>query len=81
MSYGIPTKDYKIKTLSLDEIKPHVQEFLAFAKEHPELQFFVTKIGCGLAGYKNEDIAPMFKDIPDNCIIDDEWKKIIQVIK
>lgn len=41
---------------------------------HPELTFQVTCIGCGLAGLKHEDIAPMFKDAPGNCVFDTLWK-------
>ncbi len=72
-SYGIPTKDDDIQTLPLDEIKIHVDTFLQFAREHPTLSFFVTRIGCGLAGYTNQDIAPMFVDAPRNCELDPEW--------
>ena len=62
-TYGIPTKDASIRrTLSINEIKPFVDEFISFAKSNPELTFLVTEIGCGLAGYKPKDIAPLFKD-------------------
>ena len=60
-SYAIPTKDHKLRPLPLPEIERHVRTFLAFAEAHPELEFQVTAIGCGLAGYKPEQIAPMFK--------------------
>lgn len=73
-SYGIPTKDHRINTLPLCEINPHVQNFIAFAKEHPELTFQVTRIGCGLAGYTDTDIAPMFKGAPDNCELPEGWR-------
>ena len=35
----------------------------------------VTRIGCGLAGYKDEDMAPFFKDAPYNCLLPDEWRE------
>jgi hypothetical protein len=61
-TYGIPTKNASItRTLSVNEIRPFVDEFIEFAKEHPELTFYVTEIGCGLAGYKPKDIAPLFE--------------------
>lgn len=66
-SYGIPTNDYGIKTLPLDRIKPYVDQFIAFAEAHPELDFGVTRVGCGLAGYTEDDIAPMFENAPQNC--------------
>lgn len=72
-SYAIPTKDWQIQTLPLSAIKPYVEEFIKYATENPTLEFQVTRIGCGLAGYKNEDIAPMFKGVPSNCKMPLEW--------
>lgn len=66
-SYGIPTKDENIQTLPLDRIEAAVVDFKLFAKSHPEMTFQVTPIGCGLAGYKPAQIAPLFKDSPNNC--------------
>lgn len=59
-SYAIPTKDKDLRVLFLKEIKPYVEEFIEYAKSHPNVHFLVTKIGCGLAGYTIIDIAPMF---------------------
>lgn len=59
-SYAIPTKDEKIKTLPLEHISVYVKQFLEFANENPALKFYVSPIGCGLAGYTPEQIAPMF---------------------
>jgi hypothetical protein len=61
-TYAIPTKDYNIKTLSLTMIDMGIESFMSFAKDHPEKTFLVTEIGCGLAGYTPEEIAPMFED-------------------
>ncbi len=72
-SYAIPTKDEHVRALPLDRIKPYVDQFLAFAKDHPEMTFQVTAIGCGLAGYKPPQIAPMFHDAPPNCILPPEF--------
>lgn len=76
-AYGIPTKDEKIRTLPLTEIKRHVARFIVYAKWNPQLTFKVTAIGTGLAGYKHEDIAPMFKGAPSNCILPDEWQDFV----
>ena len=62
-TYGIPTKDKKINTFPLDKIQVHVDTFLAVAFSHPEYEFLLTKIGCGLALYQPKDIAPLFKII------------------
>ena len=56
-SYGIPTMHGGV-----DVIKPYVDEFINFAKSHPELKFLVTRIGCGIAGFRDEEMAPLFKD-------------------
>jgi hypothetical protein len=62
-TYGIPTKDASIRrTLTVLEIKPFVDEFIGFAKANPQYTFLVTEIGCGLAGHKHKDIAPLFQD-------------------
>ena len=64
-TYGIPTKDAAIRrTLTVEEIKPFVDDFIEWAKYHTGNTFYVTEIGCGLAGHKPKDIAPLFK----NCI-------------
>lgn len=56
-SYAIPTMQGGVET-----IKPYVDQFIDFAKEHTELFFYVTRIGCGIAGFDDSDIAPLFKD-------------------
>ena len=56
-SYAIPTMHGGVET-----IKPYVDDFIAFAKEHPELFFFVTRIGCGIAGFRDKEIAPLFAE-------------------
>lgn len=60
LSYAIPTKRTPYETLPLIEIAKHVSDFIVYAYYTPENQYQVTPIGCGLAGYKPDDIAPMF---------------------
>ncbi len=67
-SYAIPTKDGRMRTLPLHEIEDYVNDFKEYARRHPEMTFQLTPIGCGLAGYKPIDIAPMFEDAPENVI-------------
>jgi hypothetical protein len=74
-SYAIPTKDGDIKILPLEQIAQHVNTFIEYARQHPDLQFNVTRIGCGLAGYKDDQIAPLFKDAPSNCHLPEGWKR------
>lgn len=62
-TYGIPTKDVSIRrTLSIEEIKPFVDDFIEWAKYHSGNIFYVTEIGCGLAGLKPKEVAPLFKE-------------------
>jgi hypothetical protein len=72
-SYAIPTKDEDIQTLPLERIKGYVDDFLNYAKANPSLEFEVTRIGCGLAGYSDAEISPMFSSAPDNCHLPDGW--------
>lgn len=72
-SYGIPTKDRAIETLPLEEVRRHVDNFIIFAKSRPDLTFYVTPIGCGLAGYKRPQIRPMFANMPANCRFAETW--------
>ncbi len=76
-SYAIPTKDENIRTLPLARIYSDVLLFLNFATDNPDLEFFVTRIGCGLAGYKDSEIAPMFVAAPDNCSFPEPWRKFL----
>lgn len=74
-SYAIPTRDRNIKTLPLNEIKIYVDNFIKYATDHPEMLFVLTRVGCGLAGYTDNDIFPMFKGVPVNCVLPEEWSK------
>lgn len=80
-SYAIPTKDKSIQTLPLSIIKGYVDDFILYAKQHSDQIFEVTAIGTGLAGYTHGQIAPMFKDAPENCELPTVWKEIIEMIK
>jgi hypothetical protein len=75
-AWAIPTKDAQLHTLRLERIAAYVEPFLVYAEQHPELVFKVTGIGTGLAGYRHEDIAPMFARAPANCRLPGEWKKL-----
>lgn len=73
-SFAIPTKDEKLKVMPLDRIKFYVDNFIQYAKDNPELNFDIVAIGCGLSGYKPEQIKPMFKNAPSNCHLPEEFK-------
>ena len=75
-SWAIPTKDQNLETLPLVRIRAFVDCFLNYALQNQNLKFEVTRIGCGLAGYKDEDIAPMFKNAPSNCYLPPGWRRL-----
>lgn len=77
-SFAIPTKDANIRTLPLDIIKSYVMLFLEEARSNPELEYEVTPIGCGLAGYLPDQIAPMFKDSPPNVELPQVFKQVLE---
>lgn len=72
--YAIPTMQGGVET-----IKPYTDEFVAFAAQHPELTFLVTRIGCGIAGFRDEEIAPLFADTLDapNVVLPESFVNII----
>lgn len=73
-SYGIPTKDERLRTLDIHEVYRGVMQFIRFAASRPDLTFNVTPIGCGLAGYRQEQIKPLFEPLPENCRYSKEWE-------
>ena len=69
-SYAIPTMQGGVET-----IKPYVDEFIQFAKENKNLTFLVTRIGCGIAGFTDDEISPLFKKAHDvkNIVLPPNW--------
>ncbi len=79
---GLQGQSYAIPTMhgGVDVIKPYVDEFIAFARDHRELKFLVTPIGCGIAGFAIEEIAPLFAAAIDdeNIILPESFVKVIE---
>lgn len=72
--YAIPTMQGGVET-----IRPYVDEFVRYAEQHPELTFLVTRIGCGIAGFTDREIAPLFdaaKEMP-NVALPARWRMIL----
>ena len=76
MSYAIPTCFSPGRPLHLSEVADHVRDFLKYAKDHPDLRFFVTAVGTGFAGFAAEQIAPLFRMAPDNCDLPPGWEEM-----
>ncbi|MBO4589235.1 MAG: hypothetical protein J5711_10110 [Bacteroidales bacterium] len=77
---GLQGQSYAISTMEgIDAMRDNIKRFIDFARQHPELTFLVTRIGCGIAGYKVSDVAPLFADAVDVkniCLPLDFWKVI-----
>lgn len=74
-TYAIPTKDERLNSMPLYHVKDYVNLFIDYVKANPNKQFFVTRVGCGLAGNSDTDMAELFREIWDfnNCSFPEEW--------
>lgn len=76
-SYALPTMSAEFQPLPLATIAGHVSRFLDFARAHPELRFEVTPIGCGIAGFRPQEIAPLFVGPSENCELPREFVGVL----
>ena len=78
---GPTGKCYAIPTMhgGVEDIKPYVDDFVEYVRNHPDNRFLVTRIGCGIAGFTDREIAPLFKDVKDtpNVCLPKEWLFIL----
>ena len=79
---GLQGQSYAIPTMQggVDTIKPYVDEFITYAMEHQDLVFYVTRIGCGIAGFRDAQIAPLFKNAleVENIILPESFVGIFE---
>ena len=79
---GLQGKSYAIPTMEgLENLAPAVQRFTSFARQHKELKFLVTAIGCGIAGFRDKEIAPLFAeaiDVPNICL-PESFAKVLHI--
>lgn len=75
--YAIPTMQGGV-----DTIRPYVDEFVTYAKQHPAKRFLVTRVGCGIAGFTDGEIAPLFREAAHepNIALPQEWHRIVSDI-
>ena len=80
-AYALPTKHFlgpqRLFPLPIGEIAQNVDAFLTYARAHSGERFFVTRVGCGLAEYTDEEIAPLFVGAPINCSFAMEWRAVL----
>lgn len=73
--HGLHGQSYAIDTMSgLDEIRREAATFIDFARQHPELRFLLTEVGCGIAGYTPAQIGPLFADAPANVVLPESFR-------
>ncbi len=77
-SFAIPTLNEHIQQMPLSQIEHYVEDFKIYAKNHPKMKYFVTALGCGIAGYKVSEIAPLFKGIYHNVIFPESFKPYVE---
>ncbi|ABM97029.1 A1S_2505 family phage non-structural protein [Methylibium petroleiphilum] len=88
-AYAIPTKDGRsggslsrpAEILPLAVVRGHIEQFISYARSNPEARFFVTRVGCGLAGFKDDEIGPAFAGAPANCSLPAEWKRYVDAAR
>lgn len=78
LSYALPTKNANLLTLSLNKIEVYVKSFIEVTHKYPEKKFWVTAVGCGLAGYSHSQMAVLFKDCNTNCSFPIEWRTYLE---
>lgn len=77
-SYAIPTMNEHLQQMPLSQIQHYIEDFKIYTKNHPKLKYFITSLGCGVAGYKVEEIAPMFKGISKNVIFPASFRPFVE---
>lgn len=77
-SYAIPTMNEHLQQMPLSQIEHYIEDFKIYTKNHPKIKYFITSVGCGVAGYKVEEIAPMFKGISKNVIFPASFRPFVE---
>lgn len=67
--YALPTVGRRLSRMPLRDVGAHCRKFVRFAASRPDLEFLITPVGCGLAGFRPKEIAPFFAGAPQNCIL------------
>ncbi|MCA1800210.1 MAG: hypothetical protein LC687_00645 [Actinobacteria bacterium] len=82
-SYALPTKGHNISFMPLDEVRKHIQKFMKYSYDNRDLyNFQVTRVGTGLSGFRDEDIAEIFHYVAypeSNCFFDTAWRPYLPV--
>ena len=77
-SFAIPTMNEHLQQMPLSQIQHYIDDFKIYTKNHPKTKYFITAVGCGVAGYTVEEIAPMFKGISHNVILPVSFRAFVE---
>jgi len=77
-SFAIPTMNEHLQQMPLSQIQHYIDDFKVYSKNHLKIKYFITAVGCGVAGYKVEEIAPMFKGISHNVILPISFRPFVE---
>lgn len=73
-AYALPTCYRPGEPVTYAELMVYVENFLDFARKNPQIEFFVSAVGCGIAGFDESEVAPLFMNAPENCSLPPNWK-------
>jgi hypothetical protein len=73
-SYAFPTLTANFEKVSRASLEASRDRFLAIARQNPEKTFLLTKVGCGIAGFTEDEIRPLFKNAPANVGLPEDWR-------
>lgn len=73
--YALPTIGAGWERCTIEQIRASVQGLFRQAINWPDKKFIITPIGCGIAGFRADEIAPLFRNAPINCILPPEFQQ------
>ena len=77
-SYAFPTLDEHMQKVTSQELVSAFENLCECATQHKDKIFYLTKVGCGIAGFSEEEIIEAINkvELPDNVIIPEEFNVI-----
>ncbi|MEQ1884685.1 MAG: hypothetical protein ABL967_06460 [Bryobacteraceae bacterium] len=79
-SYAFPTLTASFEMVTMEALETSRDRLFATAQAHPEKTFLLTKVGCGIAGFREEQIRPLFRNPPENVVLPEDWSAALKFI-
>ncbi|MHA3104569.1 hypothetical protein [Acinetobacter sp. ANC 3791] len=77
-SFAIPTLNEHLQQMPISQIAHYIEDFKIYAQNHLTTQYFITALGCGIAGYQVSEIAPLFQGISSNVIFPESFRPYVE---